>query len=247
MALKTTRKRNKANTEELEALAAEGDQDAKALLAEGAEKGVTVKKPTLPPSPGLARLEKHVATVFARYADAIPIFTDWRIRMSGHIYCDEFAMLTFEMIATAPLIVTEFGVAARLRIPPSTWTLWKQEHPELEMAIKLGMTLQHENLSARGMEDRINAAGLIMAMKNSPHSWKDKVEHDIGDNIAGLIRKAEENRRIVDWTDIGGYGVAQKRGLPGEGRDVIDAEVTEDVSSNSGNAGADEGNAENVE
>jgi hypothetical protein len=231
MALKTMGKR-RAPSELSEEI--DEKEDAVGLALDGG-RWIEPKsnKPMLPPSVGMARLNLHIATVFSKYADLIPIATDWNIRMDVR-YAAAYVPLTFEAIATAPTLVTELGVAGRLRISSQVWSDWKRDHPELQEAIDIAMTIQHENLTARGIEDHINVAGLIMAMKNSPHRWRDKIEHDIGENIADLIRKAEENRKPVVWTDIGG----QRLEKGSEGLTVIDA-----VAVGSGGE-ADDGEAE---
>ena len=226
MSLKTIGKRRAKAIYEEEGNAEE--ENGIALIAEQKHDLATLgEKTKLPPSVGMERLRRHVADVFRKYAHLIPVhrlMDRGREVGSGAVatYHEVYAVMAFEALSTSPLILTERGLAARLGLSAKVWERWKEQNEELRNAVEEGMIVQAENLSARGIEDRVNVAGLIMAMKNSPHRWRDKVEHDVGENIASLIREAEAHRRPVKWTDIGGYGVAQA--LPRSGGEVIDVE-----------------------
>ena len=238
MALKTLGKRRAARNDE-----SEGEEnDEQTLVKEQRRDMATLKGGKLPPSIGMERLRQHVAGVFVKYAELIPVhrlFDTGGMPSSGAVttYHPAYTALTFEALATSPLILTEQGLSARLGLSPQTWSRWKEQNPELEQAVVMGMSVQGENLAARGIEDRINVAGLIMAMKNSAHRWRDKVEHDIGENIADLIRRAEENKRTVQWEDIGGY----RDKLPKAGSDVIDVESGEGVATDEQGRGEEQG------
>jgi len=131
-----------------------------------------------------------------------------------------------------PMFVSERGLSARLGVYWGTWQGWKERNPEFASTIDLGLQIQQDQLSNVGVYDRVNVAGLIMAMKNSSHRWRDKIEHDIGENIGALIREVEQKRKPVQWQDLGAQNV--KPASMGDRPDVIDAVVTESVPDGSG-------------
>lgn len=235
MALKTTGKR-RVPSDSVEDLAEEGDEDARALVAEE-KRDKALGKVKIPQSVAFAMLNKHFERIVKEYMLMTP--EDERGGVGRPTtYRVEYCALVVEALGTVPLLISERGLAARLGIPWGTWQGWKERNHEFASSIDLGMQLQNDNMTNVGVYDRVNVAGLIMAMKNSAHRWKDKIEHDIGDNIADLIRKAEENKQTVKWTDIGGYQSKSN------GQGVIDAEISEPITNEGGNGAPREGTAE---
>ncbi len=199
--------------------------------------GLATFKAKIQPSQAMAMINEHYGKVFEKYADVLGLSGPKEGRPLQ--YTKELCYVVVELLGTSNLILSERGIAARLAIPWSTWMTWKEKNSEFPTSIEMGMELQRDNMTNVGVHDRINVAGLIMAMKNNPHhKWRDKIEHDVGENMATLVRDAENRRRIVDWQDIGGYrdkpSASTVTTLSADGqKEIIDAEVREESADES--------------
>jgi hypothetical protein len=216
------KRRGLAKAADLEDLAEDGDEDAKALvLEEKKNKGM----PKMPPKIGILMVRKVIADVQAKKE---------RMGVMGRptTYRPEYADLVFDML-TSDVYLPLNAVAAILNVPQGTFYGWSDKNEEFASAIKQGLAIQEANMSNLMMFDRVNAAGAIMTMKNSAHRWRDKIEHDIGENMAELVRKVEEGRRTVGWQDLGGYGKTQGT-LPDARHDIVDAQVVESEAKEKG-------------
>lgn len=227
MALKTSGKRRAGSV--VDFLADSGNDDAQDVV-EARKATRELADPTkmkLPPSVALERIRRHSEKILAmREKLGIPA-GDFR---------DEYCELV-RAVFSSGIYLTNGAAADLMGMPLSTFNTWREKYPNFADAVDRGLAWQETNLSNRAIEDRVNVAGVIMTMKNSAHRWKDKIEHDIGENMASLVRRAEESRRVVQWTDLGSHGTSQTSA--NQRPSVIDVSVSKEPTNNASSSDAD--------
>lgn len=129
-----------------------------------------------------------------------------RVR-SGHLggrptkYEPWMPRATFEILAAPNRLHPLSYVAACLGIAPSTLQDWRGEHEEFEAAASLGLAVQESNMVSMLIRppQGVSISGLIFALKNSAHRYKDKVEQETKMSMHQELAEQLSKAQVVDW------------------------------------------------
>lgn len=94
-------------------------------------------------------------------------------------------------------------VAVFLGVPHSTFQTWLTDgkHDSFSTAVKDGLAIQEGNALRMLVQPRkgISTTGLIFALKNSAHRYRDKIEQETKVSLHTELQEKMKKAKVVDW------------------------------------------------